>query len=166
MNVEFIDTNILIYAHNAKSGAKHNRSVELISQLTNDDHGALSLQVLYEFYATATRKLGMVSEQAEAVILDFGIWRVHRPAHPDLVRAVRLHRRDRDEGVDRPWHAARISGTDHQSVVQLRDRGEKTALDRFQRRRSGRRVRDDGAARGRPVRVDRIGRLRRLAREQ
>src|SRR5437870_74284 len=93
MNVEFIDTNILIYAHNAKSGAKHNRSVELISQLTNDDHGALSLQVLYEFYATATRKLGMVSEQAEAVILDFGIWRVHRPAHPDLVRAVRLHRR-------------------------------------------------------------------------
>ena len=92
MSVEFVDTNILIYAHDRKAGPKHRKSVDLVARLTNDDSGALSLQVLMEFYAAATRKLPMTSEKAEEVIRDFGAWTVHCPAHADLVRAVRLHK--------------------------------------------------------------------------
>ena len=93
MSVEFVDTNVLIYAHDAKAGRKHDKSVELVARLANDDSGALSLQVLTEFYAAATRKLSMTSKQAEDVIVDFGFWIVHRATHADLVQAILLHRR-------------------------------------------------------------------------
>jgi predicted nucleic acid-binding protein len=93
MSVEFIDTNVLIYAHDGGAGKKHERSVELITRLYEDGSGALSVQVLAEFYAAATRKLAMKSEEAEASIEDLGSWTIHRPGHTDLLRAARLHRR-------------------------------------------------------------------------
>ena len=93
MSVEFVDTNILIYAHDAKAGQKHARSVELVARLANDDFLAISLQVLTEFYAAATRKLSITSEKAEQIILDFGVWTVHCPTKADLTRAIQLHRR-------------------------------------------------------------------------
>jgi len=49
--------------------------------------------VLAEFYAAATRKLGMTSAEAEAVIRDLGGWIIHRPAHADLLKAAQLDRR-------------------------------------------------------------------------
>lgn len=95
MSVEFVDTNILIYAHDAKAGPKYDTSVALVERLANDGTGALSLQVLTEFYSAATTKLPMTSERAEAVIVDFGAWTLHLPAHADLVRAIKLQRRYR-----------------------------------------------------------------------
>ena len=93
MSVEFVDTNVLVYAHDGGAGAKHDQSVELLRRLTKDGSGALSLQVLGEFYVTATKKLGMSSQEAEEVLVDLGGWIIHRPAHADLLRAARLHRR-------------------------------------------------------------------------
>jgi predicted nucleic acid-binding protein len=93
MSVEFVDTNILVYAHDGGAGAKHDQSVELLRRLTEDGSGALSIQVLAEFYVTATKKLGMTSQEAEEVLADLGGWIIHRPAHADLLRAARLHRR-------------------------------------------------------------------------
>lgn len=55
----------------------------------------LSVQVLAEFYAAATTKLSMKSEDAEGVIADLGSWMIHRPGHADLLKACRLHRRYR-----------------------------------------------------------------------
>jgi predicted nucleic acid-binding protein len=93
MSVEFVDTNILIYAHDATAGRKHNKSVELVTRLANDDSGAISFQVLTEFYAAATRKLRIPSEKAEEIIRDFGTWTVHHPTKANLVQAIQLHRR-------------------------------------------------------------------------
>jgi predicted nucleic acid-binding protein len=93
MSAEFIDTNILIYAHDGGSGAKHVRSVELIARLFTEECGALSIQVLSEFYTAATRKLGMESTEAEESIRDLASWTIHRPAHSDVVKAIHLHRR-------------------------------------------------------------------------
>src|SRR5947209_1314078 len=93
MSVEFVDTNILIYAHDRKAGPKHHKAIELLERLTNDDSGAISLQVLMEFYAAATAKLPMTSERAEEVVKDFGAWTVHCPAHADLARAAHIQRR-------------------------------------------------------------------------
>ena len=55
--------------------------------------GALSLQVLCEFYAAATKKLSMSGPEAAAVLSDLANWSIHRPAHADLLQAARLQRR-------------------------------------------------------------------------
>ena len=93
MSAEFIDTDVLIYAHDGGAGKKHERSVRLLTRLYDEGSGVLSVQVLAEFYAAGTRKLAMCSEEAEAAIEDLGSWSIHRPGHADLLRAARLHRR-------------------------------------------------------------------------
>ena len=93
MSVEFIDTNVLVYAHEGGAGAKHDRAVDLLARLFEDANGAISIQVLSEFYSVATKKLAMKSEETEEVISDLGAWIVHRPGHADLLKASRLHRR-------------------------------------------------------------------------
>jgi predicted nucleic acid-binding protein len=93
MNVEFVDTNILVYAHDADAGARHSRAVDLLTRLGQDEAGALSIQVLLEFYSAATRKLFMDSDEAEAVISDLADWTTHRPGHADVLRAIELHQR-------------------------------------------------------------------------
>jgi predicted nucleic acid-binding protein len=93
MSVEFVDTNVLLYAHDRSAGAKYTAAAELLSHLAESMCGTLSFQVLAEFYAAGTRKMGMDSEEAEAIIRDFGGWIIHRPEHADLLRAARLQRR-------------------------------------------------------------------------
>lgn len=92
MSVEFVDTNVLVYAHQGGAGAKHRIAVELLERLFEDQSGAISIQVLSEFYITATKKLGMKALEAEEIVADLGSWTIHRPAHADLLRASRIHR--------------------------------------------------------------------------
>jgi hypothetical protein len=46
--------------------SKHDRSVEHLRRLTEDGSGAPSIQVLEEFYVTATKKLKMTSVTARS----------------------------------------------------------------------------------------------------
>jgi predicted nucleic acid-binding protein len=55
-NLQFVDTNILIYAHDRSAGPKHTRARELVQQLWQSREGCSSLQVLQEFYVNITRK--------------------------------------------------------------------------------------------------------------
>ena len=82
MSVEFVDTNVLVYAHDGRAGQKHERTVELFTRLFDNGSGAVNIQVLSEFYVSATKKLSMNSEEAEAVIHDLGGWIIHRPGTP------------------------------------------------------------------------------------
>lgn len=93
MNAEFVDTNILVYAHDGGAGHKHSKSVDLLERLFEERAGVLSIQVLSEFYAAATRKLRMDSAEAEHVIRDLASWTLHRPTHADLLQASELHRK-------------------------------------------------------------------------
>ncbi len=93
MSVEFVDTNILVYAHGVSARSKRERAVELLTRLFEEGNGALSVQVLSEFYGAITRKQAMTSEQAEAIIADLGGWSIHRPGHEDVLKAARLRRR-------------------------------------------------------------------------
>lgn len=93
--MEFVDTDVLLYAHDGGAGPKHERAVRLLSRLFEEGAGALSIQVLAEFYAAATRNMGMTSPEAEAVLADLAGWTLHRPGHADLIRAARLQRRYR-----------------------------------------------------------------------
>lgn len=95
MSVEFVDTNVLVYAHEAGAGAKHRQAVDLLERLFEDQTGAVSIQVLSEFYLTAIKKLDMKEQEAEEIIADLGSWIIHRPTHADLLRASRIHRQHR-----------------------------------------------------------------------
>jgi predicted nucleic acid-binding protein len=92
MSVEFVDTNIFVYAHESGAGAKHREAVNLLTRLFEEQNGAISIQVLAEFYAAATKKLGMKSQEAEDAIADLASWTIHRPGHDDVLRACRIHR--------------------------------------------------------------------------
>jgi predicted nucleic acid-binding protein len=91
--IEFVDTNVLLYACSADATLKHDVSVALLSRLFTDGVGVLSVQVLMEFYANATRKFQMTSQEAEAILDDYAEWRLHRPDHASVIAAVHLQRR-------------------------------------------------------------------------
>jgi predicted nucleic acid-binding protein len=53
----FVDSNILIYAHDADAGLKQRRAAEQLAELWTGGAGLLSTQVLQEFYVNVTRKI-------------------------------------------------------------------------------------------------------------
>ena len=53
----FVDTNILVYAHDADAGVKHALANKLVSQLWQTREGILSTQVLQEFIVAVTKKV-------------------------------------------------------------------------------------------------------------
>ena len=92
VSLEFIDTNVIVYAYDGGAGSKQERSLELIGRLFDTLSGCLSTQVLTEFYSVAIKKLKMSSREAEDVIYDLRRWTTHRPDHGDILSACRLHR--------------------------------------------------------------------------
>lgn len=94
-NLQFVDTNILIYAHDLSAGQKHIYSRELIQKLWQTGEGCLSIQVLQEFYVNVTQKVArpLMPEAAKQIIADLSVWEVHRPNVEDVLDAIRLQSR-------------------------------------------------------------------------
>jgi predicted nucleic acid-binding protein len=93
--LQFVDTNILIYAHDRSAGEKHLRARELVSELWRSGEGCLSIQVLQEFYVNVTQKVArpLVPEAAAQLIADLSVWQVYRPGTEDVLDAIRLQDR-------------------------------------------------------------------------
>ena len=89
---EFLDTNVLIYAHDARDPRKRASAQELLLRLLRERRGVLSTQVLQEFFAAATRKLGMPSEVARFNVSSYARFDVVSLSVPDLIAAIDLHR--------------------------------------------------------------------------
>jgi predicted nucleic acid-binding protein len=53
----FVDTNILLYAHDSGTGIKHERARDLMDRLWSLRQGVLSTQVLQEFAISLRRKI-------------------------------------------------------------------------------------------------------------
>ncbi len=53
-DVVFVDSNILIYAHDADAGPKQERAVAILRELWESGSGRMSVQVLQEFYVTVS----------------------------------------------------------------------------------------------------------------
>jgi predicted nucleic acid-binding protein len=87
---QFVDTNVLIYAHDLTAGGKRDMAAQLIRDLWRGRCGCLSVQVLQEFYVVATRKVGLPTQQARRIIEHLGWWRVHSPTAGDVLSAVDL----------------------------------------------------------------------------
>jgi predicted nucleic acid-binding protein len=93
--MQFLDTNILVYAHDHSAGQKHEIAAGLVRLLWEDRQGRLSVQVLQEFFVTITRKAmrPLSAEAASEIIAQLSFWRVHRPGARDVVDAITLHAR-------------------------------------------------------------------------
>lgn len=53
----FLDTNVLVYAHDVSAGPKHHKAKEILLDLWEKGNGIVSTQVLQEFYVVVTRKI-------------------------------------------------------------------------------------------------------------
>ncbi len=91
----FVDTNVLVYAHDSTAGSKREVAAALVEELWESRRGCLSVQVLQELFVTLTRKLPkrLGSQRAVGVLEDFAQWHVHAPAADDVVAAARLQER-------------------------------------------------------------------------
>ena len=72
----FVDTNVLVYAHDRDAGTRHEKARALVAELWDARSGSLSTQVLQEFYAVVTRKFKppMAREQARAIVAAYAEW--------------------------------------------------------------------------------------------
>jgi len=74
-NLIFIDTNVLVYAHDPDEGAKHTTALKILDDLWQTGTGVLSTQVLQEFYSVVTKKRpGMPKVDARERMADYGEW--------------------------------------------------------------------------------------------
>ncbi len=91
MNAEF-DSNVLVYAHDPTTPAKHDCARSLVERLWLEKTGRLSTQVMQEFFWIVTRKIPspLPRETALAVLFDLSLWPVYSPVAADLLSAGRL----------------------------------------------------------------------------
>jgi predicted nucleic acid-binding protein len=88
----FVDSNILVYAHDRTAGAKRERAIEVIEELWVTGRGRLSTQVLQELYVNVTRKLEspLTHLKAREVIKDLGQWVREPTTSTTVIRAIDL----------------------------------------------------------------------------
>jgi predicted nucleic acid-binding protein len=82
----FVDSNILIYAHDFDAGAKHQRAADRLWELWDTHAGRLSTQVLQEFYVNVTQKIKhpLSKSSAREVVRNYNPW-VHSLITPGTV---------------------------------------------------------------------------------
>ncbi len=91
----FVDTNVLVYAYDIEAGAKHETARSVLLELWETRSGAMSTQILQEFYVTVTRMLPRpLAKHAALGVLDtYRAWPVHRPGLDDVLAASELEAR-------------------------------------------------------------------------
>lgn len=74
----FVDTNVLIYAHDVDAGPKYNIAASIIEDLWEKETGVISIQVIQEFYVNITRKIPspLTHSQARGIISNYFFWQV------------------------------------------------------------------------------------------
>jgi predicted nucleic acid-binding protein len=72
----FVDTNVLIYAHDVDAKEKHETAKRVLQELWSERTGLLSMQVLQEFYVNVTRKISrpISKESARLVVGTYTTW--------------------------------------------------------------------------------------------
>jgi predicted nucleic acid-binding protein len=102
----FVDTNVLIYAHNLDAGTKHEIAKTVLHELWSERIGIVSVQVLQEFYVNVTRKIPtpLSKNSARLVVDSYGIWCIETtPA--EISAAFRIE----DESRINFWDAMIVS---------------------------------------------------------
>ncbi|MFP5228513.1 MAG: PIN domain-containing protein [Acidobacteriota bacterium] len=94
---QFVDTNILVYAHDRLAGPKHQRAQLLIDRLWESGGGVLSTQVLQELCVNLRRRITQPLPIAEVrqIIRDYATWDVVTNTAESVVQALDIEARYR-----------------------------------------------------------------------
>jgi predicted nucleic acid-binding protein len=109
-----VDTNVLAYAYDPRDPDRQARATACLRRLAASRQGALSAQVLGEFFWVATRRLDppLTAEQAERSITNYArSWPVYpltSQAVLEAVRAVRQHQFSYWDALI--WATAKLNG--------------------------------------------------------
>ena len=88
----FFDSNILLYADDARFAAKQKRAVKLILDHRQQNTAVLSLQVLQEYFSNATRKLGVDPAEASRKVEIYSRFQLVEPRLADIFEAIDIFR--------------------------------------------------------------------------
>lgn len=90
----FVDTNILVYAHDHAAGDNH-RARALIEKLWNSGGGVLSTQVLQELCVNVRRKSGhpLSVEETRRLIQDYSSWTIMINTAESVIEALDIESR-------------------------------------------------------------------------
>ena len=93
----FVDTNVLVYAHDVSTGSRHEQARALVDPLVYERTGALSTQVLQELYVSLRRKAGrpLSATQAREIVADYLRWEVVVNTGESILDAIVLEKRYR-----------------------------------------------------------------------
>ena len=74
----FVDTNILMYAHDKAAGAKHERAKAIVEELWRDRTGVVSTQVLQELSVNLRKKVRQPvdAKATRDIVVDYLTWQV------------------------------------------------------------------------------------------
>jgi predicted nucleic acid-binding protein len=112
----FVDTNVLIYAHDVDATSKHEIARSILRELWNERAGVLSMQVLQEFYVNVTRKIAspLRKDAARLVVNSYSIWCVETtPA--EIAAAFRIE----DESRIGFWDALIVASAAKAGTVRI-----------------------------------------------
>jgi predicted nucleic acid-binding protein len=93
----FVDTNVLVYAHDLDGEVKRAIAEHVLRQLWGDETGALSSQVLQEFYAALTSGVAspVPRRAARDLVSAYCVWPVATLDAADLLIASDIEERHR-----------------------------------------------------------------------
>lgn len=88
----FLDTNILIYAHDIDAGGKHKIALKIVKDLWEKRTGVLSNQILQEFYVNVTKKIPRPLTRLEAreIIRSYACWNKKETTPMSVIRASEI----------------------------------------------------------------------------
>ncbi len=91
----FVDTNILIYAHDRSMGIKHERARQVVERLWNSGQGVLSTQVLQELCVKLRRKVARppTLEEIRHLVQDYLSWEIVVNTPDSVVQALEIEAR-------------------------------------------------------------------------
>ena len=91
-NKYFVDTNILLYAHDLAAGQKHDRARQLIERLWISGEGVLSTQVLQELCVNLQRKVAnpLPMEEIRELVRDYLSWEVVVNTPESVIQALEI----------------------------------------------------------------------------
>ncbi len=91
----FLDTNILIYAHDVSSGKKHEVARKIVLELWESGLGVLSTQVLQEFFYGVTKKISQPLDMqvAKEVVSHLLKWDIVVNDGESILKAIEIHNR-------------------------------------------------------------------------
>ena len=92
---QFLDSNVLVYAHDVSAGTKRQLAKRLLEDLWGSENGCMSVQVFQEFYATVTAKIEQTlsSDVASQVISSYSVWKIHAPNIKDVLDSISIQQR-------------------------------------------------------------------------